>query len=258
MAATVTAKDGTSIAYERTGSGPALILVDAALHYRRFSSFSGLIPRLGPGFTTYHYDRRGRGDSTDTPPYAVEREIEDLAALIDEAGGEAFVYGFSSGALLALHAAAAGLPIRKVAVLEPPIAMDQDRTAQASFTTDIARLVEAGRREEAVEYALTGIGVAGEMIAGMRADGSWQAMAAVAHTLVYDSTISEATSLELLASVTAPTLVLDSQASGDELTGMAATVAGALPNGTHRSLPGQWHGVPDDVLATVLNEFFTH
>lgn len=253
---TVTSKDGTSIAFEQTGGGPALVLVDAALHYRRFSSFGGLIPLLAPGFTVYHYDRRGRGASTDTAPYAVEREVEDLAALIDRAGGTAFVYGFSSGALLALHAAAAGLAIPKLAVLEPPIATERERPAQAAFTAHIAQLLAAGQREAAVDYVLTSIGLPSEAVAEMRANESWQAMAAVAHTLVYDSTISEHTSFPLLASVTVPTLVLDSQASGDELTAMAATVAKALPNATPRSLDGQWHGVPDAALAEVLTEFF--
>jgi len=254
--ATVTSKDGTSIAYEQTGGGPALVLVDAVLHYRRFSSFGGLIPLLAPHFTVYHYDRRGRGASTDTTPYAIEREVEDLAALIDRAGGSAFGYGFSSGALLALHAAAAGLAIPKLAVLEPPVATEQDRPTQAAFTAHIVQLLAEGRREAAVDHLLTSIGVPSEAITAMRADESWQAMVEVAHTLVYDSTISEHTSLPLLASVTVPTLVLDSQGSGDDLTGMAATVAKTLPNATHRSLAGQWHGVPDDLLVTVLAEYF--
>lgn len=230
--------------------------MDAALHYRQFSSFDGLIPLLAPAFTVHHYDRRGRGASTDTAPYAVEREVEDLAALVDVAGGSAFVYGFSSGALLALHAAAAGLAIPKLALLEPPIATDQDRPAQAAFTAHIAQLLAADRREGLVTHVLTSIGVPDEVIAGMRESESWRAMLAVAHTMVYDSTISESTSLSQLASVTTPTLVLDSQTSTDDLTGMAATVAQALPHATHRSLPGHWHGVSDDLLATVLTEFF--
>jgi pimeloyl-ACP methyl ester carboxylesterase len=253
---TVTSKDGTSIAYERAGSGPALILVDAAGHYRALSSFGGLIGLLAADFTVYHYDRRGRGDSTDTAPYAVEREVDDLAALIDEAGGSAFLYGFSSGGLVALHAAASGLTIPRLVLLEPPIEADEDRSAQAAFTAELAELLAAGRCEAAVEYFLTSVGVPEEIIAGMRENGSWSAMAAVAHTLVYDCMVSEATSLQLLASVSVPTLVLDSEESSDDLTGMAATVAKAMPNSSHRSLVGEWHGVPDDVLAPVLTEFF--
>lgn len=250
------AEDGTSIAYEHTGDGPALILVDAAGHYRAFSSFGGLIPLLAVEFTVYHYDRRGRGASTDTPPYAVEREVEDLAALIGHAGGEAYVYAFSSGCLVAIHAAAGGLPIAKLALLEPPIDRDENPAAQAEFTAALAAHVDAGHRDEAVAYFLTGIGVPGEILDGMRGTGAWSAMAAVAHTLVYDSLASEATSYALLATVTVPTLVLDSEGSGDDLTGMAATVAAGMPDAGHRSLAGGWHGVPDEALAPVLTEFF--
>lgn len=226
------------------------------MHYRAFSSFGGLVGPLAGDFTVYQYDRRGRGESTDSAPYAVEREVDDLAALIEHAGGSAFVYGFSSGAQLAVHAAASGLTIPGLALLEPPIATEQERPAQAAFTAELARLVADGRREDAVNYFLTSIGLPSEMIAGLREDGSWQAMAAVAPTIVYDSMISEATSFALFAGVTVPTLVIGSQGSSEDLIGMAATVAGRMPNAIHRSLPGQWHGVSDEVLAPVLAEFF--
>lgn len=167
------------------------------------------------------------------------------------------MYGFSSGALVALHAAASGLPIPKLALLEPPIGPDEDRPAQAAFTAELAELVAAGRRGDAVEHFLTSIGVPAEMIEGTRGTPSWSAMEAVAHTLVYDSMISEATSSQLLASVAVPTLVLDSEGSSDDLTSMAAAVARGMPNGSHRSLTGEWHGVPDHVLAPVLTQFFT-
>ena len=252
---TVTSADGTTIAYERAGSGPALILVDCAGRSRAWSSFGGLIGPLAAGLAVYHYDRRGRG-STDTAPYAVQREVEDLAALIERAGGEASLYGYSSGGLLALHAVADGLPVRKLALLEPPIERDEDRTAQRAFTADLAALLEAGRHADAVEYYLNGIGVPDEILVGMRGTPAWEAMEAVAPTLRYDSLLSEATPFPLLARVTAPTLVLDSEGSGEELTAMAATVAGGLPRATRRSLAGEWHGVPDDVLAPVLLDFF--
>jgi pimeloyl-ACP methyl ester carboxylesterase len=255
--ATVTSADGTMIAYERTGHGPALILIDAAGHYRGFTSFAGLIDLLTSTFTVYHYDRRGRGRSTDTQPYAVGREVDDLAALIAEAGGSAYVYAFSSGGLLALHAASAGLPIPRMALLEPPIERDEDRSAQRLFTTELTNLLATGPPARAVEFYLTGIGVPDEIVASIRGSASWSAMESVAPTLVYDSLISEATSFDLLASVTVPTLVLDSEGSSDDLIGMAATVAGGLPSGFHRSLAGEWHGVSDQVLAPALIEFFT-
>ena len=255
---TVTSEDGTVIAFERVGTGPALILVDGAGHYRELSSFGGLIGLLATDFTVYHYDRRGLGGSTDTPPYAVEREIDDLAAIIDRAGESALLYACSSGGLLALNAAASGLPIGKMALFEPPIEIDEDRSAQAAFTAGLAELVATRPPADAVEYFLTGIGVPDEIVAGMRNTHSWSAMEAVAHTLVYDSLISEAISFELLASVNVPTLVLDSEGSSGELTGIATTVAKALPHGSHKSVPGEWHGVPDDVLAPVLIDFFKH
>jgi pimeloyl-ACP methyl ester carboxylesterase len=186
----------------------------------------------------------------------VQREVEDLAALIEEAGGSAFLYGFSSGGLLALQAVAAGLAIPRLALLEPPIEPEEDRTAQQAFTAGLVSVLASGDRTAAVDYYLTGIGVPEEIIAGMRATSSWAAMEAAAPTLAYDCMISEATSFELLSTITVPTLVLDSEGSGDELQGMAATVAGAMPNATHRSLAGEWHGVPDETLARELIGFF--
>jgi pimeloyl-ACP methyl ester carboxylesterase len=248
----VTSKDGTPIAYERAGAGPALVLVDPALGYRRFDNVRGLGERLTADFTVYSYERRGRGDSGDTLPYAVEREVEDLAAVIAEAGGRAGVYGFSSGALLALHAAAAGVPIEKLVLMEPPIGTDDD-PADSAFTAEMTELVAAGRRREAVERFLAGIGLPAEMLAEMAP--MMPALDAVAHTIVYDCLISEATTTELLAKVSTPTLVIDSQGSSDDLTGWAASVAAALPDARHRSLPGGWHGVPVEVLAPVVAEF---
>lgn len=253
----IRSQDGTTIAFERTGTGPALVLVDAAGHFRGFSSFLGLIDLLAAHFTVYHYDRRGRGASSDTEPYAVEREVEDLAALIDAAGGSAYLYGFSSGALLALHAAASGLAIPRLALLEPPVGGDEDKAAEAVFTAELTELVATGRREAAAEHFLAGTGVPSEVIAEMRSTPSWAALVSVAHTLVHDSMIGEATSFQLLAAVPAPTLVLDSEGSTDDLTGMAASTARMLPRGSHRSLPGEWHGLPDDVLAPVLIDYFT-
>jgi pimeloyl-ACP methyl ester carboxylesterase len=147
----VTSRDGTSIAFERSGAGPALIMVDAAGNYRDFRPLRPPVELLAAHFTVYVYDRRGRGASTDTPPYAVEREVEDLAALLADAGGSAYVYGMSSGSLLALHAAASGLAIPKLALFEPPMGAEEDRPAELAFTAELTELVAAGRRREAVE-----------------------------------------------------------------------------------------------------------
>jgi pimeloyl-ACP methyl ester carboxylesterase len=252
---TVTSNDGTPIAFERFGAGPALIAVDAAGSYRDFRPQRAPVERLAADFTVYVYDRRGRGASGDTPPYAIKREIEDLAALIAEAGGSANVYAMSSGCLLALHAAAGGLPIPKLALFEPPLEPVEDPAGESEFTAELAKLVAAGRRREAVEFFHRGIGVPEEVMAEMTPP-VWAALEGIAPTLVYDCRISDAMSLRLVRSVKVPTLVLDSQGSGGELTGMAAVVAEALPNSTHRSLAGGWHGLPDDILAPVLAEFF--
>jgi hypothetical protein len=291
---TVKSSDGTAIAFERTGSGPPLILVDAAGHYRAFSSFDGLVGRLAAAFTVYHYDRRGRGDSGDTGSYAVAREVDDLAALVVHAGDPVFLYGYSSGALLAIHAAASGLPVARMALLEPPIETHanggtedggdggvDDRTdrsrdsggydgaddgaddggrdggaEQAAFTARLAELVAAGRRDAAVEHFMSGIGVPADVLDRMRSGPQWTAMVAVAHTLVYDGVLSGETSPATLAAVRVPTLVLSSESSGEDLTAMAAAAAAAMPHGVHRAVPGDWHGVADDVLAEVLTGYF--
>src|SRR5262245_28735722 len=251
----VRSADGTTIAFERTGSGPAVILVEAAAHYRAFSSFTGLAKLLAEHFTVYRYDRRGRGDSTDTPPYSVAREVDDLAGLIERAGGSAYVYGSSSGALLGLHAVANGLAIPRLALLEPPLDDDEAKAA-SSLTVELAGLIEAGRRSDAVEHFQISIGVPDEVIEESRGAPAWQAMESVAPTLVYDCLISEATGPDVFAAVVAPTLVLDSEGSTDDLSGWASTVAARLPDATHLSLAGEWHGIADDVLAPVLTEFF--
>ncbi len=247
----VTSRDGTRIAYERDGSGPPLILIDAALHFRANSSLGELADLLAPDFTVYRYDRRGRGDSTDTQPYAPAREVEDVAALIAEAGAPTSLYGYSSGCFVALHAAAAGLDVHRLALLEPPTDTDDDSGEQRAFIAELSGLTGA----DAVTFFLTGIGVPEEMVAGMPGTPSWDAMVSVAHTLMYDSRLGEATGTDLLARVRTPTLVLASAGSSGDLTGMAAATAALLPAAEDRSLAGEWHGVPAATLAPVLTEF---
>jgi pimeloyl-ACP methyl ester carboxylesterase len=251
---TVRSADGTTIAYEVAGSGPALVFVDAAGGYRELGPMRGLAAHLVSDFTTYVYDRRGRGASGDTPPWAVEREVEDLGAIIAAAGGSAFVHGFSSGSLLAIHGVARGLPIRKLSLLEPPVDLRPDRPAEDPLTRELAELVAAGRLGDAAEHFNRSIGVPDEFID--RAAPWWPAFESVAHTLVHDCRISDATTVDVLRLVTVPTLVIDSTGSTDDLTGSAATIVDALPNATRRSLTGEWHGVPGETLAPVLEEWF--
>lgn len=166
------------------------------------------------------------------------------------------MYGFSSGALVGLHAAARGLAIPRLAVLEPPI-REGDATGVSEFTADLTRLVDAGRFGDAVEYFNASIGVPAEMLDQMRGTDGWTAMAAVAPTLVYDGIVGDESPTGFLADINVPTLVIDSEGSTDDLTGMAATVARVLPRASHVSLPGEWHGPRDDDLARVLAEFFS-
>ena len=251
----VQSADGTRIAFGRVGDGPPLILVEAALHYRDFSSFGGLVPLLAREYTVYTYDRRGRGESMDTKAYSPDREVEDLEALIVETGGSVRLYGYSSGALLAMRASAHGLPIGRMALLEPPL-QDDGAERPDPLAKELAELVGAGRNGDAVEHFHRSIGVPAEFVDSMRSTPGWARMESIAHTLVYDCTISDTTTSTLIRSVDVPTLVLDSEGSSDNLTGWAASVAGRLPRGSHQSLAGEWHSVSDHVLAPVLLEFF--
>lgn len=250
---TVVSADGTSIALERRGDGPTLILVDGAGAYHAFNPMTSLANMLGGDFTVVTYDRRGRGRSGDTPPYTVEREVEDIAALIESHGREAFLYGTSSGGLLVLQAAATDLAIPKLAVFEPPLGSEE--ATDAEFTAHLVALVEAGRRAEAVAHFYQGIGVPAEVLSGM-SSADREALEAVAHTLVYDCLVSLATDLETLRSVLAPTLVIDSLDTGDEMAGWAEEVVDVLPQGRHLRLRGEWHHVADEDTARALAGFF--
>lgn len=251
-----TSADGTSIAFERSGTGPPLILIDAAGGFRGFGPMGPLAAVLEPEFTVYRYDRRGRGDSTDTQPYTVDKEVDDLQALIDAAGGSAFVHGYSSGAVLALHAAARGLAISKLTLLEPPIELSDEPREPDPLAAEVAELVAAGRRGDAVEHFNRSIGVPEEYLVGMRKQPWWPGMEALAHTLVYDTIITSSLPADRLRTITTPTLVINSQSSDSRLSDWAQGVTDALPNGQRRTLPGEWHGIEPDVLAPVLDEFF--
>lgn len=252
---TVQSQDGTSIGYTRIGEGPPVVLVDPAGGFRGFGLLTPLAVQLASDFTAITYDRRGRGESGDTLPYAVEREIEDLAAVIDVAGGSAFVYGFSSGAILSLWAAADGLPIRKLALLEPPLAFEPEPEGD-DLGAELAELVAAGRRGDAFMHFNRSIGVPDEILEGMRDAPWWPAAESLAHTLVYDTRISTGFAVGRLGGVTTPTLVVDSTASDERLHEWSTAAAQMLPNGVHRTLEGEWHGVAPEILAPVMRDFY--
>lgn len=251
----VTSNDGTRIAFDRVGSGPPIILVDSAGAFRGFGPMPALAQELATAFTVITYDRRGRGDSEDTPPYAVEREIEDVEALIEVAGGSAFVHGFSSGAVLALWAAASGLPISKLSLLEAPLEFDPHVREEETLGDEIAALVAAGRRGDAVEHFNRSIGVPEEYLVGMRDAPWWPAVEAMAHTLVYDTKVTGTFPIGRLRSIKTPTLLVTSEETDDYLRGASDRIAAELPNATRRTLPGEWHGVAPDVLAPAMREF---
>lgn len=207
---TTLSADGTRIAYDRSGSGPPIIMVVGAFNDR--STTAPLAKALEPRLTVLNPDRRGRGDSGDTAPYSVEREIEDLDALIADAGGSASVFGYSSGAVLALQAAGRGLAIDKLVLYEPPFLVDETRPRPpADLAQQVAALVSAGRRGEAVELFQTqGVGMPEEVVVGLRDAPFRPGLEAIAHTLVYDATITGDLTLpaEMLAAVATPTLVI--------------------------------------------------
>jgi pimeloyl-ACP methyl ester carboxylesterase len=253
---TARSADGTTIAFERSGTGPPLILVDAALGFRGFGPMGLLAAELASSFTVITYDRRGRGESRDTPPYAVEREIEDLQALVEAAGGSALTYGFSSGAVLLLHAALAGIASPRLALLEPPLALDAEPD-ESDLGAEIAEFVAAGRRGDAVEHFNKSIGVPEEMLAGIRDAPLWPTLEQAAHTLIYDTTITSSLPLDRVSGITTPVLILTSEGSDERLPTWGRWLCDTLPDASLRTLEGQWHGVAPEVLAPVLTEFFT-
>ena len=260
----VTSRDGTATAFDRVGEGPALILVGGASTQRKDTTplAEFLAPRLHR--TVYSYDRRGRGDSGDTAPYAVEREVEDIAALIADAGGSAYVFGHSSGAVLALEAVRLlGSAIPRLALYEPPFIVDDSRPPLPSdYVAHLNELIVAGRRGDAVEYMMTqAVGMPVEAIAPMRSDPMFPGLEAVAHTLAYDGAVmgdsmsGSSASLMRWSAVTTSTLVMDGGESPAYMHNGAQAPVDVLPNAQLRTLPGQTHGVAPDVLAAELDQF---
>jgi pimeloyl-ACP methyl ester carboxylesterase len=253
---TAISADGTAIAFDRFGEGPPIVMVVGAFNER--STTEPLARALERRFSVFNYDRRGRGDSGDTEPYAVGRELEDLDALIGEAGGSASVFGYSSGAVLTLKAAASGLAITSMALYEPPFRTDNSRPALPGDLADqLARLVAAGRRGEAVELFQTkAVGIPRDLVARMRDAPFRHHLEAIAHTLVYDATIIGDLSLptELISSIATPTLVIRGELSSPFLRSAAQAVAATLPNGRLCDLAGQSHDINADATAAVLME----
>lgn len=265
---TVTSKDGTSIAFYPAGAGPVVVLVAAALSDH--SDASRLAELLAQHFTVINYDRRGRGASGDTPPYSVEREIEDIEALIDKAGGSAFVFGSSSGAILALDAASRlDGKITRLFLYEPPLIIDDSRPPLPSeLSGEIDRLLAAGRRDEAVRlFFKKAMGIPGLFVTLMRFMPDWSKMTAIAHTIPYDIQIiagcqaGKPIPAARWSSASAPALVMTGEKSEPFFHAGARALADLLPKAEHRILQGQNHGalvVGTQALAPAMLEFFSN
>ncbi|MGH7177469.1 MAG: alpha/beta fold hydrolase [Tepidisphaeraceae bacterium] len=264
---TVSSRDGTTIAFEQSGGGPVVILVSSALSGR--VSGRRLAALLAPSLTVICYDRRGRGDSGDTQPYSIQREIEDLEALIDHAGGSAMLFGASSGAVLALDAASK-LPnkVSKVVMYEAPFVVDDTRPpVPEDFVARVTQLVASGHRDQAVEYFMVdAVGVPPDAVAQMRKQPMWAGMEKLAHTLAYDGMVMGDTQsgkplpANRWESATMPVLVMSGGASDAWLQDGSKSVAKLLPNATHRTLEGQDHSAPftaPQAISPVIIEFFT-
>jgi pimeloyl-ACP methyl ester carboxylesterase len=252
--------DGTSIAFDREGEGPPVVLVGG---FPDRSANTRLLEHLSQRFTVFNYDRRGHGDSGDTQPWALQREVEDLDAVVDAAGGAANVFGTSGNGFFALVAASyeKGLRLKKLAVWEPPFIVDDSRPAvPRDYTQKLTELLVEGRRGDMVELFLTAaVGMPPEVVSPLRSMLMWPAFERVAHTLVYDSVIMGDYSVpaQRMALVKVPTLVIDGgTATWPWLrTGLAALTA-SLPQAERRSVEGQSHDVDSAALAPVLMEFF--
>ena len=259
----VHSRDGTPIAYSKAGQGPALILVDGALCYRAFGPSPKLAPLLAPTFTVFTYDRRGRGESGNTLPWSMEREVEDIAALVNQAGGAAYVFGLSSGAALALEAANRISGITKLALYEAPLIVDGTHPPMPSdFQSRLKTAVTEDRRSDALKMFMKLVGMPRIMIGIMQFTPPWKKLKAVAHTLPNDIAIvadkQRGTALPVgtWSEVRVPTLAMDGGKSPEYMRNAMKAVAKVLPRATYRTLQGQTHMVSEKVLAPVLVEFF--
>lgn len=254
---TVSSADGTPIAVEVSGSGPPLVMLAGAFCTR--AATAPLAAALQGQFTVYNVDRRGRGDSGETPRYTADTEVEDVAAVVAEAGGSAAVFGHSSGANLALNAAAAGVPITRLALYEPPFVVDGSRPLlPPDLPQRLIGLVAEGRRGDAVDlYQIEAIGMPADVVAGMRNAPFRPALEAIAHTLVYDNLAVGDLSLPAgqLATITAPVLVISGENGPPMLRSAAPAVAAAVAHGRSIELAGQTHDVVPEVTAPVVAAF---
>lgn len=255
---TAISKDGTTIAYEKKGQGPSLILINGALSDRKAYE-KGWTDMLAKNFTVIIYDRRGRGESTNTKPYATEREIEDIEALIDLAGGSAYLFGSSSGAALALRAAEKLGPekVTKLALYEPPYE-SATKKEFAKQKIKVNELVEDGKPADAITFFMESIGTPPEALEGMKKSPEWNSMVRIGHTLVYDfEVLGDGTvPVDVAKNITIPTLVMNGEKSFGFMAGTADAVGKSIPGALRKTLKGQMHNPSPESVVPVLLEFF--
>lgn len=253
----VTSADGTRIAVERRGSGPPLVIVDGAGCSRLLGASLEWAPLLADQFTVYTYDRRGRGESADTPPYAVDRELDDLRAVIAVAGEAPYLVGFSTGAELTRAAVEVGVPTSGVALFEPPLMTLGDHAAP------LAALIEAGRPSAAVFYWMTRVvAMSPTSIRLMRllARRSWPLLVAAAPTLRYDLALLERAGFAPRADASGrervPTIVLGGGGSPARLRAATEQTAAVIPGARLQWLPSQGQRVMPPVATAAVTAFF--
>lgn len=263
---TTVSKDGTVVGYDKTGSGPAVILIAGATQYRAIDQQTPELARLlsEAGFTVINYDRRGRGESGDTLPYAVAREVEDIAALIEVAGGRASLYGASSGCALALEAAQSGLLVEKLVLYEPPYVVDDSwAPPPRDYFEQLAGFRQRGDKAGALTYFFTAsIHMPPDQVEGMKQSPFWAMLEPVGHTIEYDALCMGKEAIEgglaetqRWNKVTQPVLVVDGDASFPFMAAAADVVAKVLANASRKTLPGQGHGPAPEAIAPVVVEF---
>jgi pimeloyl-ACP methyl ester carboxylesterase len=251
----VTSKDGAQISYERTGSGPVVVFVGGALQSKSDRLMGRLAPLMAKDFTVVSYDRRGRGESSNIEPYDIGREIEDLEALIKEAGGSAYVFGNSSGGNLALLAATKLPSITKAAIYEAPFIPDRQLSGAAEYISQLKKFVTENQPGRALRLFFKRIGMPSPMVIVMSLTPMWSKLKALAPTLVYDALIVGDGSIPIgLKALTIPTLVITGVS--DQMKQGAQALVAVLPHGQHQVLDGQTHDVKPDVLSSALTEFF--
>ncbi len=257
--ASVTSKDGTRIAFEKTGNGPALIIVDGALAHRKLYSDTALRRLLAQHFTVISYDRRGRGESADVQPYSVDREIEDIEALINTSGGQAYLYGIASGAALAMRAAVTlgAAKVRKLALFEPPYGHAPGDFEQQKQR--LAEVIKSGKPGAAAEFFLAANGYAPEAVDDLKSSPDWDAVKRVDFTLAYDLEVlgNGSVPADIARTVAVPTLVMDDDKSMEFLHATADTLVMLIPGAHRKTVMDQVTSAPAEAIAPMLVEFLT-